>query len=203
MRQSDPNFSAKPGFRTKHALAYWLLSRAAHRPPGNALNEADMTTGTDTDSAVVAFRDEGQWQVGLLPDRLIGDLDGLIAALRQQGGEGGSIGLVDVGHEFLVVLRCCGREVRMLLSDITAAVAWDLAAQVAERLNVPVPDEDELTEVLPAGDLSLLADLGMDEMALGAVLADLDAYADEMLATIAGRLGFAEAYERVVEPAAH
>ena len=91
----------------------------------------------------------------------------------------------------------------MLLSDITAAVAWDLAAQVAERLNVPVPDEDELTEVLPAGDLSLLADLGMDEMALGAVLADLDAYADEMLATIAGRLGFAEAYERVVEPAAH
>ena len=37
---------------------------------------------------------------------------------------------------------------------------------------------------------------------LGAVLADIDAYADEMLLAIAGRLGFADVYDRAVEAAA-
>jgi hypothetical protein len=43
----------------------------------------------------------------------------------------------------------------------------------------------------------------LDEMELGAVLADLDAYADEMLIAIANRVGFVEVYDRAVEAAAH
>ena len=53
------------------------------------------------------------------------------------------------------------------------------------------------------GDLSIFADLGLDEMELGAVLSNLDAYADEMLLAIARRAGFGEAYERVVEASVH
>ena len=41
----------------------------------------------------------------------------------------------------------------------------------------------------------------MDEMELGAVLADLEAYADEMLSAIAARLGFGDVYERALEGA--
>ncbi len=41
--------------------------------------------------------------------------------------------------------------------------------------------------------------MGLDEMEMGAILADLDAYADEMLTLLARRLGFADAFERVVE----
>ena len=149
--------------------------------------------------AVVVYRQDGLWQAGLLPDVLTDDLDGLVAAVRQQSGDGGSFALVDVAHEFFVVVRVVMGRVRLLLSDVTAAVAWDLAAQVVERLDLETPGDDDLEEVWPAGDLGVFDDLGLDEMELGAVLADLDAYADEMLSTVAQRLGFAEVYERVVD----
>lgn len=154
-------------------------------------------------SAVVAFREEGRWQVGELPARLVGDLDGLIAALRQQPAEGGTLALVDVEHEFFVALRVTGGAVRVLLSDVTAALDWALAAAALQRLDVPVPDEEEVDDILPAGDLSIFADLGLDEMGLGAVLADTDAYADEQLHEIARLLGFPEDYRRVAGAPVH
>jgi putative tRNA adenosine deaminase-associated protein len=85
---------------------------------------------------------------------------------------------------------------------VTAAVAWDLAREVVARLEMDLPGEDDLEDVWPAGDLSIFADLGVDEMELGAVLADLDAYADEMLLKVASRVGFADVYDRAVEAAA-
>ena len=158
-----------------------------------------VATGGEPDAqAVVVYRQEGLWQAGLLPDVLTEDLDGLVAAVRQQSGDGGSFAVVDVAHEFFVVVRVVMGRVRLLLSDVTAAVAWELAAQVVESLDVDVPGDDDLEDVWPAGDLGVFDDLGMDEMELGAVLADLDAYADEMILVIAQRLGFADAYERVV-----
>ena len=150
--------------------------------------------------AVVAFRDEfGTWQTGLLPETLGDDLEGIVAAVRQQPAPGSAFGLVDVADEFFVVVRVDADGVRLLISDVTASVAWDLAAQVVEALGMQVTDEEDLDDVWPAGDLSIFADLGMDEMELGAVLADVDAYADEMLSTVARRLGFGDAYERVVD----
>ncbi len=155
------------------------------------------------DFAVVVARMEGVWEAAVLPERLVDDFQGLLAALRQQPGDGGVIGLVNVADEFFVAVRVVGRETRVLLSDVTAAVAWDLAAEVCEHLGIERPGDDDLDEVWPAGDLSIFSDLGLDEMELGAILADLDAYADETLLTLARRLGFADAYERVVEPAFH
>ena len=157
------------------------------------------TDPPDSDaSAVVVYREDGVWQAGLLPDALTEDLEGLVAAVRQQPGDSDCLALVDVAHEFFVVVRVAGGVERLLLSDVTAAVAWDLAQQVVERLDLDVPGDDDLEDVWPAGDLAIFADLGMDEMELGAVLSDLDAYADEMLSAIGERLGFAPAYERVV-----
>jgi putative tRNA adenosine deaminase-associated protein len=160
-----------------------------------------MALDTIEDFAVVASVEDQAWQVGVLPERLTGDLDGLVAALRQQPGDIGAIGLVNVADEFFVAIRVVGNDVRLLLSDVTAAVAWDLAAQVCEVLGVQVPGDDDIDDVWPAGDLTIFTDLGMDEMELGAVLADLEAYADEMLSAIAARLGFGEMYERVLEGA--
>lgn len=149
--------------------------------------------------AVVVYREDDAWHAGLLPERLTDDLDGLIAALRQQPGE--SIGFINVADEFFVAIRVRAEEVRVLLSDVTAAVAWDLARRVVADLNIAVPSEDDLEDVWPAGDLGIFADLGLDEMELGAVLSDLDAYADEMLAVIAARLGFGEVFERALDAA--
>ena len=156
-----------------------------------------------SDFAVVASRVEGVWDVAMLPERLVEDFPGLLAALRQQVGETGVIGFVNVADEFFVAVRIAGQDTKVLLSDVTAAVAWDLAAEVVDFLGLERPGDDDLDDVWPAGDLSIFTDLGLDEMELGALLADLDAYADETLLLLARRLGFGEAYERVVEPAFH
>lgn len=160
-----------------------------------------MADDTAADFAVVVYREDGRWVAASLPDHLLDDLDGLIAALRQQPGEGGAIALVDIADEFFVAIRLVRGAVRMLLSDSTAAADWDLAAQVTERLELPAPAEDSTDELWPAGDTAIFADIGLDAMELSTVLGDLDAYADEMLLTIAHRLGFIEPYERVVEAA--
>lgn len=147
--------------------------------------------------AVVAFQQEGVWQVEELPPTVADNLEDVVAAVRGQAM--GAIALVDIADEFFVAVRWVGGQERMLLSDTSAAASWDLAAQVMERLDLDIPSEDELDEVWPTGDLGLFADLGLDEMELGAILSDVDAYADEILATLARRLGFADAYERVME----
>jgi len=148
--------------------------------------------------AVIAFREQGRWQVGQLPDAVTDDLDALIAAVRQQPGENGAFALVDVADEFFVVVRVQLGRVRLLLSDVTAATDWDLADQVLEHLDLDTPDDDE-DEVEPAGDLRVFADLGLDERELSVLLSDNDAYADEMLGALTARLGFGGEYQRVVD----
>jgi putative tRNA adenosine deaminase-associated protein len=149
--------------------------------------------------AVVVYREDGVWQSGVLPERVGDDLEGLIQVLRQQPAENGAIALVNVADEFFVALRVRGEQVRVMLSDVTASVEWDLARQVVDRLGIQTPSEDDLDEVWPAGDVGIFADLGLDEMEFGALLDDLDAYADEILLSVADRLGFADVYDRALE----
>ena len=147
--------------------------------------------------AVVVFRQEAGWQVAQLPRVTGNELDDIVAAVR--GQLSGAFVMVDVADEFFVVVRQTGGRLAFLLSDVTASAEWELAAQVMDRLDLDVPQDDELDEVWPVGDLSIFDDLGLDEMELGAILADVEAYADEMLSTLARRLGFIEAYERAVD----
>jgi len=149
--------------------------------------------------AVIVFRQDDDWQLGVLPEAVTDDLDALIAAVRQQPGENGAFALVNVADEFFVVVRVQMGRVRLLLSDVTASVAWDLAVQVLDHLDLDVPGEDDLEEVWPVGDLGVFDDMGLDEMEMGAILSDVDAYADEMLSALARRLGFSEPFERVVD----
>ncbi len=118
------------------------------------------TEGRDVSSAVVVYREDGRWQAGPLPGAVGADLEGLVEAVRRQPGDVGSLALVDVAHEFFVAVRVAmGRE-RLLLSDAGAAGAWDLAGQVLDRLDVPPPDDDR--DVVPAGDLGIFDDLGVE-----------------------------------------
>lgn len=163
-------------------------------------DEGARVAGQAADAyAVVVFQLDGLWSTGMLPEALGDDLDGLVAAVRQQPGEGGAFALVDVSDEYFVVVRVQPGRVRLLLSDVTASASWDLAAQVVDALDLDLPGEDDLDDVWPVGDLGIFADLGVDEMELGAILSDVDAYADEMLSALARRLGFGGAYERVVD----
>lgn len=159
-----------------------------------------MTDSDTTDFAVVVFREESKWETELLPVALSEDLDGLIHALRQIPGIGGTIGLAAVGDDFFVAIRVLGEEVLVFLSDVTASLDWPLARQVLEYLDIDIPDEDDdLDQVLPVGDMSIFADLGLDEMELGAISGDLDAYPDEMLLSIGEKVGFAIPLERALD----
>ncbi|WP_242908534.1 tRNA adenosine deaminase-associated protein [Actinomadura terrae] len=161
-----------------------------------------MTDVDATDFAVVVYREDERWEAEILPVALTGDLAGLIHALRQQPSLGGTIGLVSVGDDFFVAIRLLGDEVMVFLSDVTASVDWPLAGQVLEYLDIPIPDDEELDQVLPVGDMSIFSDLGLDEMEIGAISGDLELYPDEMLLSIAGRLGFATAFERALDTVA-
>src|SRR5437764_15316988 len=102
--------------------------------------------------AVVVFREDGVWQSGVLPERVTDDLGGLIAVARQQPGENGAVALVNVADEFFVAVRVRGEEVRLLLSDVTAAVAWDPARPGLDRLGIPAAGTDDLEDVWTRGD---------------------------------------------------
>jgi putative tRNA adenosine deaminase-associated protein len=146
--------------------------------------------------AVVVLRGEDGWQVAQLPPGIAEDLDAVESAVRGQGA--GAFALVDVADEFFVVLRVVAGEVALLLSDAGAALDWELATQVMERLDLDLPSDEESLDLHPAGELALFTDLGLDAMELSAILDDEDAYADEVLSSLALRLGFADAYEQAV-----
>jgi putative tRNA adenosine deaminase-associated protein len=151
------------------------------------------------DFAVVAYREEGRWEVGGLPSWVAEDLESLLRVLRQQPSEGGTIGMVSFDDDYFVAVRLVGDEVRLLLSDVTAADESPLARQVLDALDLPIPAGDDLERVQPAGDLGLFADLGMSAMDLGALCGEFDLYPDEMLSDIATKLGFAEAFDQAVD----
>jgi putative tRNA adenosine deaminase-associated protein len=157
-------------------------------------------TGSD-DVAVIAYREDDAWEADILPTALTEDLAGLIHALRQQPSIGGTVGLVAVGDDFFVALRVIGGQVSVFLSDLTAAVDWPLARQVLDHLEIDLADDEDLDQVLPVGDLSIFADLGIDEMDLGMLAGDLDLFPDEALAIIARKLGFGHALDRALDVA--
>src|SRR3989442_9225542 len=120
-----------------------------------------MTDVTSADFSVVVYREDDAWEAELLPAALADSLDSLIHALRQQPSIGGTIGLVAVGDDFFVALRMLADDVLVFLSDVTASVDWVLARQIVEYLELDIPDDEELDQVLPAGDMSIFADLGL------------------------------------------
>lgn len=158
-----------------------------------------MSEDTVTDFAVAAYREDDQWQVAPLPLRAAGDLRSLVATLRQLPAEAGALGLVSVADDFFLAVRVRGPQVRLLLSDATAADEWPIAQEAIDALDLEVPDESVEADAGPIGDLDLTADLGLPSFELAEICADLDAYPDELLGRVATRLGFGEQFDRAVD----
>lgn len=148
------------------------------------------------DFAVVAYREEGVWQVEQVAAEKIVDIDSFAAELRRWPGDGGALGMVSVDEDFFVLVRVTGANAQVLLSDVTAATDWPIARSAVEFLEIPLPDDEDDQE--PAGDPGILADLGISAMDMGALLDDYDLYPDEMLADIATKVGFGEQFDEVV-----
>ncbi|MEU7629817.1 tRNA adenosine deaminase-associated protein [Nocardia sp. NPDC049190] len=167
-------------------------------------NRAASDDYDDVDGfAVAVVREDGKWQCSPLSQAALTDLSAAENELKALRSSGAVFGLLDIDDEFFIVLRPAPSGTRMLVSDATAAIDYDIAADVLDALNVEIPDidPDELDEVEPweEGDLGVLADLGLPEPVLSVILAETDLYPDEQLNMIAQRLGFADELSAVLD----
>lgn len=153
--------------------------------------------------AVAVVREESGWKVTSLKAGALDSLGNAERQLRELRATGAVFGLLDVDDEFFIVVRPSPTGARLLLSDATAAVDYDIAADVLDRLNIDVPDldPDDVDDVDPweEGDLSLLADLGLPDSVMSIIVGDTDLYADEQLGMIAARLGCADELASVLD----
>ncbi|MDF3281217.1 tRNA adenosine deaminase-associated protein [Gordonia sp. N1V] len=169
-------------------------------------NSNDVVDGVEG-FAVAVVREDAAWKVTALKPDALTDLDAAERQLRDLRSAGAVFGLLDVDEEFFIVIRPAPGGARMLLSDATAGIDYDVAADVLDALNVDVPDidPDELDDVDPweEGDLGILSDLGLPDAVMGVIVGDTDLYADEQIGMIAARLGFADELSRVLDSLGH
>lgn len=148
----------------------------------------------DVDFALAAWRSGGEWRLDDLADSALDSVETIAAALRRFDEGAGALALVGVDEDFFVLVRVEGSDTGVLLSDVTAAEEWELAHSVVDFLGLPDPEDD----VGPAGDLGVVADLGMHAVDMGVLVDDVELYPDEMLSDIARRLGFGAAFDEAV-----
>jgi len=152
------------------------------------------------DFAIAMYHEEGVWRADLVSIENVESVDGLVAAMRQQAPEASEVlGMISVADDFFLMIRTNELSTRLLLSDATAAADWPLARSVLDELDIEAPDDDDGEHVEPVGDLAIVADLGLDAMELAALCDDLDLYPDEMLGSVASRLGFAEVFQVAID----
>lgn len=150
---------------------------------------------SDIDLAVVAYRDEGAWNVSELPGGSLDTVETIARELRRYPGESGALALLSVAEDFVLLVRAQGSLVRVLLSDATASTDWLLARSAVDHIGVHVDDDEE---PMPAGDLGMLADLGMSAQEMGALLDDLELYPEEILSEVADAAGFGPKFDELV-----
>ena len=162
-------------------------------------DEPEDATDDEIDFVLAAYREDGEPRVQELAKDLANDLDELIVQLRRLPGDAGALGFVSLVEEVFVIVRVRGQHVQVLLSDATAAAEWPIARDVADYLGEEIPDEEDESE--PMGDLGVLADLGLSDFDMGAIIDDLDMGSDEMLVAIAERIKLNPQFQKVAEAA--
>ena len=154
---------------------------------------SDLTT--DVDFAVAAWHEDGRWTLATIPDPF--NLEKIITRLKSQQTNGGAIALIAIDEEFFMIIRVLGTHISLFLSDITAALDYEVAEDLLEIADIAMPEEDE--EPGPAGHLEILADLGMSGMEISALCDDDELFPDEQLEAIASRLGFGTDFSELLD----
>src|SRR5258705_2913202 len=157
---------------------------------------ADMPDGF----GVAVVREDGKWRCTSMRRAALSSLAAAETELRELRSAGAVFGLLDVDDEFFVIVRPAPAGTRLLLSDATAALDYDIAAEVLEKLDNDISQE-ELQEADPfeEGDLGLLSDVGLPEAGVVVVPVRSDLYADEQLGRISLEMGFADELSAVLD----
>jgi putative tRNA adenosine deaminase-associated protein len=150
--------------------------------------------------AVRVSRAGERWRVELLADDARDELPVLERALGDPAAgdwPGPFVVVVDSRLYFVVLRHGPGGMVRAMISDATMQ-EWVLAAEVVERYGIGIGTStmdgtfDADDPGWPGGDLDVFADEGLPAAELRPIVTADDLWADEMVARIAVRLGFAD-----------
>ena len=165
-------------------------------------DEVDLEDAADDeiDFVLAAYREDGQPYVQSLGKDLANDLDELIVQLRRLPGDAGALGFVSLVEEVFVIARVRGQHVQVLLSDAAAASDWPIARDVVDYLGEE-PLEDDEEEGEPIGDLGILADLGLSDFDMGAIIDNLDLSSVDMLIEIADKIKLNPQFRKAAEAA--
>jgi putative tRNA adenosine deaminase-associated protein len=141
---------------------------------------------------MAVVREDGKWRCTSLGRSALTSLTAAETELRELRSAGAVFGLLDVDDEFFVIVRPAPAGARLFLSDATAAVDYEIARQVLEKLDADLdPDDLQDEDPFEEGDLGVLSDIGLSEGVLSIILSD-DDYADEQLSRIAQEMGFGD-----------
>jgi len=165
-------------------------------------DEVDLEDAADDeiDFVLAAYREDGQPYVQSLSKDLANDLEELIVQLRRLPGDAGALGFVSLVEEVFVITRVRGQHVQVLLSDAAAASDWPIARDVVDYLGEEPLDEEE-EEGEPIGDLGIVADLGLSDFDMSAIIDNLELGSVEMLTQIADKIKLNPQFRKAVEAA--
>lgn len=150
--------------------------------------------------AVAVVHENAQWRCAPMSAKALTSLSAAETELRELRSAGAVFGLLDIDDEFFLVVRPAPSGTRLLLSDATAALDYDIAAEALEKLDADIAMEDlEDADPFEEGDLGVLADVGLPEAVLSVILDETDLYPDEQLGRIAREMGFAEELSAVLD----
>ena len=147
------------------------------------------------DFGILAWREDDLWRASRLT--ITRDLGSIMDQLKAQQGDAGSIALIAIDEEFFIIARSTGRTMQMMLSDVTYAVEYEIAADLIDALDLPFPEDDD--DPQPGGDIDLLADFGINAMDLEIMSDDLEMYPEEQITSLAHRLGFGEQFDQLYD----
>jgi len=147
------------------------------------------------DFGVIAWREEGVWRASRLANTR--DFGSIMDQLKAQQGDGGSIVLIAIDEEFFLIARGLGQTMQMMISDVTYAAEYEIAADLIDALELPFPEDED--EPQPGGDVDLLSDFGVNAMELEVMSDDLEMYPEEQITALAHRLGFGEVFDQLYD----
>lgn len=160
-------------------------------------DELEDASEDEIDLVIAAYREDGEPHAVAFDFDLANDLEELIRQLGRIPGDHGAFGFVSIDGDIFVMVHVRGQDVKVLLSDVTAATDWPIARDVVDFLGEDMPDEDD-DDSTPVGDMDMLEIFGIDSFELEAIASDYDTDSDEQVATIADKLKIGREFEAAV-----
>ena len=86
------------------------------------------------DFGLIAWHEDGRWDAAqILTTR---DIGAVMDSLKAQQTNGGAIALIAIEDEFVIIARALGDQMQMMISDVTYALDYEVAAELIEVLDL-------------------------------------------------------------------